>query len=314
MLCSVIIPMYNKALFVETAIESVLRQSHPDFEIIVIDDGSQDHGASVVKAFFDKRVQLVQQSNGGVSRARNRGIELANGDLICFLDADDWYEADYLETIVSLATTHPAIDLFATGFRRASLKAGCTLPSQAVDSDRTIEVIDDLYDRWRRLGAFFFTGSVAIRRPLLHSLNPCFPPGESLGEDQDLWFRLSEKSSMAYCNAQLVGYRVDVEGSLCATNEVLYLLPVYERLELRALNRQLPSRLHNSALRLVAETRISLARTNIKRGQRYEARTQLFKAWRGIISRRWWVSFVMFFLATPKMICRWEQWRSQTLK
>ena len=312
MFCSVIIPMYNKALFVETAINSVLRQSHTDFEIIVIDDGSHDHGANLVKGFTDERIQLVQQPNGGVSRARNRGIALAKGELICFLDADDWYEANYLETIVSLATTHPEIGLFASSFRRVPLKSGFPIPSQALDSSRTIEVIDDLYDRWRRQGAFFCTDSVAVRRPLLHSLQPGFPAGESLGEDQDVWFRLSEKSSMAYCNAQLVGYRIDVEGSLCATNEVLFLLPVYERLEQRALSCQLPERLRRSALRLVTEMRITLARTYLMRSRRFEAGTQLHRAWRGIVSRRWWVSLAMCFLANPKIIRYWEESRVRT--
>jgi hypothetical protein len=132
-----------------------------------------------------------------------------------------------------------------------------------------------------------------------------------LGEDQDLWFRLSEQSSMAYCNAQLVGYRVDVEGSLCATNEVLYLLPVYERLERRALSRQLPGKLRRSALRLVAENRITVARTTIMRGRRFEAGSQLFKAWRGITSRRWWVSLAMCVFASPSMTAQWERWRLQ---
>lgn len=161
--------MYNKALFVETAINSVLRQSHTDFEIIVIDDGSHDHGANLVKGFTDERIQLVQQPNGGVSRARNRGIALAKGELICFLDADDWYEANYLETIVSLATTHPEIGLFASSFRRVPLKSGFPIPSQALDSSRTIEVIDDLYDRWRRQGAFF------ARTPWQYGDHCCIP-------------------------------------------------------------------------------------------------------------------------------------------
>lgn len=306
--------MYNKALFVETAINSVLSQSHQNFEIIVIDDGSKDHGASLVQALTDERIHLVRQPNGGVSRARNRGIELAKGDLVCFLDADDWYEASYLETIIYLAKSHPEIDFFATGYRPLALKAGSPTPSSALASNRTIEMVDNLYDRWRRQGSFFFTGSVAIRQQLLHSLQPCFPPGESLGEDQDLWFRLSEKSSIAYCDAQLVGYRVDVEGSLCATNKVIDLPPVYERLERRALNRQLPSRLRRSALRLVAENRITVARTTIMRGLRIQAGIQLFKAWRGIISRRWWVSLAMCFAAAPAMIRHWNQWRAQTHK
>ncbi len=92
---SVIIPTYNRADFVTHAIESVLRQTFQDFEIIVIDDGSSDHTQSVLRYFGD-RIRLISQSNQGVSSARNAGVAVALGRWLAFLDSDDEWHPTYL--------------------------------------------------------------------------------------------------------------------------------------------------------------------------------------------------------------------------
>jgi glycosyltransferase involved in cell wall biosynthesis len=92
MLVSVVIPVYNAERFIEESIGSVLGQSHSEIQLIVVDDGSSDETVQVVRAFDDPRLTLMEQSHGGVCRARNHGMEAAAGDLIAFLDADDlWY-------------------------------------------------------------------------------------------------------------------------------------------------------------------------------------------------------------------------------
>jgi len=90
---SIIIPLYNQQNYVQDAVQSVLNQSLQDIEVLVIDDGSTDHSAAVVRDFFaqDARVRLLSQENMGVSSARNRGIRQAVGEYIGFLDPDDLY-------------------------------------------------------------------------------------------------------------------------------------------------------------------------------------------------------------------------------
>src|SRR3954469_12256948 len=94
---SVVIPAYNAAQTVGAAVDSVLAQTFGDFELIVVDDGSRDDTAEVVRARKDPRVNCVRTENGGVSAARNRGLDLAAGSLVAFLDADDAWQPAKLE-------------------------------------------------------------------------------------------------------------------------------------------------------------------------------------------------------------------------
>lgn len=96
---SIIIPAYNAEKTILTTIDSVLKQIYVNYEIIVIDDGSKDHTAEIVKkiALAQTKVLYYYKTNGGVSSARNKGIEVATGKYVCFLDADDYFEENYLE-------------------------------------------------------------------------------------------------------------------------------------------------------------------------------------------------------------------------
>jgi teichuronic acid biosynthesis glycosyltransferase TuaG len=89
-LVSIVMPAYNAELMIGPAIDSVLRQDYPDWELLVVDDGSNDGTVAVIKSFGDPRIRLFQQAvNGGIGKARNRGLDAATGEMLCTLDADD---------------------------------------------------------------------------------------------------------------------------------------------------------------------------------------------------------------------------------
>jgi hypothetical protein len=110
---SVIVPTYQRRAFVERAAASVLSQSSRDFELIVVDDGSTDGTGEALAALGD-RIRYVRQDNRGTSAARNTGLSLARGEIIAFLDSDDVWLPDHLETITAIFALHPTAVLAGT--------------------------------------------------------------------------------------------------------------------------------------------------------------------------------------------------------
>ena len=101
---SVILPVFNSEKFIAKAIESVLKQSFKDFELIIVDDGSTDSSPDIINSFEDDRIKIITQSNQGPGAARNNALEIAEGDYVMYLDSDDWFCPDALETAFSEAS------------------------------------------------------------------------------------------------------------------------------------------------------------------------------------------------------------------
>ena len=100
-LISVIVPIYNSEKYLNKLIISLLKQTYKNFELVLINDGSSDRSESIIKSFNDERIQYYKQENKGSAYSRNRGIELARGKYICFIDHDDYVEEDYLELLIN---------------------------------------------------------------------------------------------------------------------------------------------------------------------------------------------------------------------
>ena len=100
-LISVIIPVYNTESYVRVCLESLVEQTYTNFEVIMIDDGSTDNSGEICQEYTerDSRFHYYRKENGGVSSARNLGIEYSRGNYLTFVDSDDWVEEDYLEVL-----------------------------------------------------------------------------------------------------------------------------------------------------------------------------------------------------------------------
>lgn len=309
---SVVIPLYNKAPYIEGAIASVLAQTEQDFEIIVLDDGSTDAGADIVATIADSRVRLVRQPNAGVSATRNRAISMANGQWVAFLDADDWHHPHYLQSLAAAQSLHPAVDVVAAQYIPVADTSKVWPPAWHVPSApitrESIELIEDLPGRWMK-GPTFTTSSVSIRKTRLQQMQPCFVVGESHGEDLDMWFRVAEQSPVACIKWPLVAYRVSVVGSLSLKNPELELPPFLHRIRDRALSGAMTSAQAKSALRMVADQEISMARDALASGQRMEAIRLLWKGHNSASKRRWWFTAAMTAFVPGELVRRWQHWR-----
>ena len=186
---SVIIPLYNKAREIRRSINSVLSQTHRDFELIVVDDGSTDSSGDIVRQFVDPRIRLFVQVNSGECAARNRGVEEARGRLIAFLDADDEWLDDFLETVLVLHEQFPDAGLWGTAcdlIRRNGRR--CQFPKSQLDygTGATAGYID-----YFSIPSYPFTSSsVLIKKEALKDAG-LFPVGLTMGGDLDTWIRIA---------------------------------------------------------------------------------------------------------------------------
>jgi glycosyltransferase involved in cell wall biosynthesis len=111
---TVVIPLYNKAYCVESTINTVLRQTVSNFELVVVNDGSTDGSGKIVAEIPDSRIKVINQKNAGVSAARNKGAAESSSDFIAFLDADDSWNTDHIEALIALRRKFPEAGLYAT--------------------------------------------------------------------------------------------------------------------------------------------------------------------------------------------------------
>ena len=211
MLVSVITPLYNKAAYIRRALDSVLAQTHEEFEIIVVDDGSTDGGADVVREYSDPRVRLIQQANAGVSAARNRGIDAAASELVAFLDADDEWLNDFLQTVLNLRDRFPEAAVWGTNY--AMMRSDGKL-HQFTMSEEILRQTDGLL-------LDFFRFSVEVEQPCNASSTMVrkdaliqiggFTKDLVRLEDTDLLFRLALRFPVAYYPLTKAIYHMEAE-------------------------------------------------------------------------------------------------------
>lgn len=203
---SVVMPLFNKEKEVARAISAVLAQSMPDFDLIVVDDGSTDSGPEIVRGYRDPRIRLVSQANAGVSAARNRGIELARAGLIAFLDADDEWRPVFLMTVLDLALKYPECAVFATSYYIANTKTGTR---RAVLRGLPPNFEEGILQRYFQVASQsdppLWSSAIAVRCAAIHAIGG-FPIGVATGEDLLTWAKLAVEYKIAYSIAPLATF------------------------------------------------------------------------------------------------------------
>lgn len=207
---SVVIPLYNKVHYIEKTLMSVLNQTYQDFEILVVDDGSTDGSLEAARRVSSEKIRIISQPNAGVSVARNTGIFNAGGRYIAFLDADDEWRENYLETIDSLVEGYPESDIFVTAYAvnmgNGRIRFSTRLTPQTGCLDSYWLTLAKGYD-------FVWTSATTIRRQALLKAG-CFKPGEKIGQDLDMWARVARNNPrVAYCGEVCVNYNRAAEAN-----------------------------------------------------------------------------------------------------
>ena len=198
---SVIMPCYNGEAYLADAIESVLGQTYKDFELVVVDDGSTDRSVEILGK-YGNRIRTIRQPNRGVSTARNTGIGESKGDFIAFLDADDYWDPHFLETMVA-GLADPRTAIAYCGWQNVGVTQGEPfVPPDYESGDKMHHLL--------RFASLWPIHAILIRRSAMPPGIP-FNPAYPACEDYDLWLRIASFHRIQLIPRVLAYYRKHAE-------------------------------------------------------------------------------------------------------
>ena len=214
---SIIIPLYNKAPYIRKALETVCAQTYRDYEIIVVNDGSTDDSAVVAESYLQHAegicYTIISQDNAGVAAARNRGVKHASGQYMAFLDADDWWEPDYLARMAELIADYPQAGVYGCNYvyyKPGKTRVALNIPTGYINYSKAY---------YEGSAMPIWTGATIMPKTVLEEMGG-FPLGIKLGEDFLLWAKTALHYKVAFLNEPLAYYNNDVPANMRATRNL----------------------------------------------------------------------------------------------
>ena len=207
---SVIIPLFNKAEYVERTLNSVLLQSFDDFEVIIVNDGSTDNSLKIAESFTDDRIVIYSKDNKGVSTARNYGVIKATSNYIAFLDADDIWKPNHLDALHNLIVDMPSCALYCMGYIKQKSEKSKIRAQFGTIADGYKGVVSGYFKN-----SLPFTiagmGAVAVNKAKFIEVGG-FTEGVTHGEDIELWTTLALQGKVALYNIVTVTHLINIKG------------------------------------------------------------------------------------------------------
>jgi len=285
---SVVIPLYNKEKYIQRAIESVISQTVPVDEIIVVDDGSTDNSILELKKIAASNIRLIKQPNQGVSSARNTGVEQSQNEWIAFLDADDEWQPTYISKIQQLAIQYPNCGAYATSYMIQ--KNGGSTPIRFSTTENWEGILQDYFNDLVDPTNTFYSSSIVVKKSAL-VLAGGFPIGVVQGEDTNTWIRLSLITNIGLSRNRLVIYHCEAEGRSSIINQLSKNRQNYHHADYltQLLSRgEIPPEKRQSVIDLIARNSFPRIRDYISDGNRAEAARWLWRCRGTRVFRRKW--------------------------
>ncbi len=294
---SVIIPAYNSAATLAKAVESVIEQSWPAHEIIIIDDGSTDNILQTVREFGDK-TRVIHQSNAGVSVARNRGADAATGDWLAFLDADDWYYPDRLRWHAEWIASDTGLDFLTGDYEYRREDGSLTGTSMAMHpsgramlekADGAAKVVMETKEIETYVADHFGDiHTLSVPRKTFRALGG-FPSGFKVCEDVHFLSRLCAVSHRVGVICRPLGVYL-VHGSSATRSDPLKAQEynVQALLDLKGLASDFPESVKHGVMTRLRTGRLNLGYALVKAGRRREALAAVLPS---LVETPGWASF-----------------------
>ena len=213
-LISIIVPIYNVEKYLRQCLDSIQDQTYQNFECLLINDGSSDNSADICREYVskDSRFRYIEKENGGVSSARNLGLEHSKGEYITFIDSDDWVDSDYLEVLYTALIDENA-DISVSTYKRFHMADNCWyVHSFQRGYEKRVFTNQELIDEFIDLDTFDYSYRYVcgklVRKCLLDKI--AFNEMTTLGEDMEFWLKLYLISNkVVFVNRDSYIYRLD---------------------------------------------------------------------------------------------------------
>ena len=214
-LISIILPVYNAETYLQETIQSVLNQTYSNFELIAVNDGSTDRSLEILQQFKDQRIKIISKENTGVSDTRNTAIKVANGEFVCFLDADDYYSPEYLRRMNEIAVANNADMVVCNYIPFHGKPCFSTKKTTAISVQNTDILI--------QLGVLTSSCTKLIKKSTLYKHNILFDKNMSFGEDLFFCWKVYLASENVWMiDEKLYGYRMTGSGATSKYHAKLY--------------------------------------------------------------------------------------------
>lgn len=270
---SVIMPVYNKEKYIIDTLNSVINQTFTNFEIIVVDDGSNDLSLEKIKSLNIKKLKILKQKNLGVSRARNNGYKISNGEYLVFLDADDIWEYDFLENINFMINKYYG-GIYSTNYKILKDKRRINNNAYIKGIKNNISIIDNYFYLCNRGDPLIWTSATAISRKIFEEFGG-FNEYISRGEDKDLWARIALKYKIIYNKKVCSYYNRNDENSL-THKKIINLRWDFENIAYRYINdNSIDKKLEKEIKIYVEKRRINICNVLISDKNFYECNKML---------------------------------------
>jgi len=272
---TIIVPLYNKVAEVNRALKSILTQTISEYELLIIDGGSTDGSLNVVEPYLqDSRIHLLHQKSKGLPAGRNEAIHEAKGDLIAFLDADDEWHPDFLETIIYLYNTYPGAGIYATSYERCAIDR--SKPSPLHGLPKPWEGYLESYFKVYVESGFppFCPCSVALSKDVFDKVG-YFNPESSIGEDIEMWAKVAFHTKITFTTKICARYHLVASNKMTNNFQEFDMLPPVTYLESLPID-VLRSNLHYNDILLYLEfLKLVTAYFNIGAGNHTHAKKLL---------------------------------------
>ena len=299
---SVVMPLYNKKDYVKKSILSVLNQTYPHFELIVVDDGSNDGSDAVVKSIDDERIVYIRQKNSGASAARNLGMSLAKHEHIAFLDSDDLWRCDFLETMNDLLKKYAGVGAAGCAFLHEKAAEGTLDRAEEISKENKELLIQNYFEFALSHNQTLIASTTVVCKNVINKIGG-FPVGLKNWEDLDFWTRVGLYYNIAFTNRVCAVYN-DVSDGASKTQANLH-APVFDNYKKYLRDKEVPNSRKPAFREYVFQHKLySVYQQYMVDRKGMSAIRKALACWGTRRHRRMLLSMILQFIFTPEIFFR----------